>query len=867
MNGSGEDVRQQIERNAADAGMLEAKIMVASSQFGGYLIRVVHRNLTGLSDERRRELLLRGMDEDVVDAELITPEEEEWYGEPFAQNPYLPLWAEALRRSDQAAELRFVSDEDADLERPAVATFYSLRGGVGRTTALVNAARILAGYGRRVVCVDMDLEAPGLSTLLGLSEPDSDVGTVPLLLSLERDEDVDVRDHIQRASEEFELYCLPAGRVSAEYAERLRLIDPEIWYREAKNPLHRMLDLISTSSLNPDLIILDARTGISPVNAPLLFDVSDLAVICFFPHMQAKRGTGELVGALLNARSRRSSERVNFTPEPRFLVSPLPPGPSSAQVVTRAAEWIDGWLEPAEGRRPKELGALVAGELMHSVSYAPEVAFRDAVSLDPNDWGPYGEVAEWLEQLLPPFRTEEPSLVPSINKSLTLDELKFSTGTAETQATLADDFVITRLTSQALSPDVPLVIGRKGTGKTAVFRRLLETSHPSAVPICCPQTFLDRFRWVLGAEGFTEIESDFEASGSTWRSFWPAYTALALHLALPEAERVSPPARLAVDLSPFLGAYGELEVVDTLKHILRQPESGLLTTRWLQDYHQFQKSPRILLFDGLDTGFGGAESRDLRARAVEGLLQFSTGNETRLGNLAFKILLRADIWQQLRFDNKSHLFGRSVQLAWRNQAEYFKTVLKQAARSSTFSQSLRSVGASQLVDEWDDEEVARAWNLLVGERMKGGKTTFTRNWVWNRLADGQGDHGPRTLSQLFHEAAKWEKIEESRIAYGRSILRPRALVPSLDTVSEEALQALVEEFPELQDIIDVLIRLGRTPVDARDLTHEGASAAALSLALEIGLLAVYEGTAEEVRRYRVPDLYRVALRMTRKGQA
>ena len=39
-------------------------------------------------------------------------------------------------------------------------TFYSFKGGVGRTMALINAAAILAGRGRRVLMIDFDLEAP-----------------------------------------------------------------------------------------------------------------------------------------------------------------------------------------------------------------------------------------------------------------------------------------------------------------------------------------------------------------------------------------------------------------------------------------------------------------------------------------------------------------------------------------------------------------------------------------------------------------------------------------------------------------------------------------------------------------------------------
>src|SRR5205823_3755864 len=52
-------------------------------------------------------------------------------------------------------------------------TFYSFKGGVGRTFALVNVAAELARRGRRVLLVDFDLEAPGLETFERLrpSEP------------------------------------------------------------------------------------------------------------------------------------------------------------------------------------------------------------------------------------------------------------------------------------------------------------------------------------------------------------------------------------------------------------------------------------------------------------------------------------------------------------------------------------------------------------------------------------------------------------------------------------------------------------------------------------------------------------------------
>lgn len=43
-----------------------------------------------------------------------------------------------------------------------VITFYSYKGGTGRTMALANTAWILAANGQRVLVADWDLESPGL---------------------------------------------------------------------------------------------------------------------------------------------------------------------------------------------------------------------------------------------------------------------------------------------------------------------------------------------------------------------------------------------------------------------------------------------------------------------------------------------------------------------------------------------------------------------------------------------------------------------------------------------------------------------------------------------------------------------------------
>ena len=61
-----------------------------------------------------------------------------------------------------------------------VTTFYSFKGGVGRTMALVNSGVELAKRGRKVLLVDFDLEAPGLDTFEAVKPKKTAPGIVRL---------------------------------------------------------------------------------------------------------------------------------------------------------------------------------------------------------------------------------------------------------------------------------------------------------------------------------------------------------------------------------------------------------------------------------------------------------------------------------------------------------------------------------------------------------------------------------------------------------------------------------------------------------------------------------------------------------------
>ena len=68
-----------------------------------------------------------------------------------------------------------------------IVTFYSYKGGTGRTMALANVAWILASNGKRVLAVDWDLESPGLHKFFHPFLDESTVSATPGVIEIIND--------------------------------------------------------------------------------------------------------------------------------------------------------------------------------------------------------------------------------------------------------------------------------------------------------------------------------------------------------------------------------------------------------------------------------------------------------------------------------------------------------------------------------------------------------------------------------------------------------------------------------------------------------------------------------------------------------
>jgi MinD-like ATPase involved in chromosome partitioning or flagellar assembly len=207
-----------------------------------------------------------------------------------------------------------------------IVTFYSFKGGVGRTMALTNVAYELARSGKRVLIVDFDLEAPGLDTIQASPTRGSTPGIVDFVHAyMESGEAPDVRDFIYPVNEKSaftgKLWVMPAGRPDDNYARRLSEIDWARLYREQEGfLLFEDLKAQWADLLAPDYVLIDSRTGHTDVGGICTRQLPDAVTVLFIPNEQNLRGLTKVIRDIRSEAQSPRNKRIDL----QFVMSNYP---------------------------------------------------------------------------------------------------------------------------------------------------------------------------------------------------------------------------------------------------------------------------------------------------------------------------------------------------------------------------------------------------------------------------------------------------------------------------------------------------------------------------------------------------------------
>ena len=167
--------------------------------------------------------------------------------------------------------------------------FFSIKGGVGRSTALAATAWSLAQGGKRVLVLDLDLESPGLSSALLPQERQPMYGVTDWLVEDLVDNADVVLDSMVATSDlshDGEIHVVPAhGAHFGEYIAKLgRVWMPKLQVDGTRETwstrLERLLQALEVR-IQPDVVLIDSRSGIDEIASACITDMGASLILLF----------------------------------------------------------------------------------------------------------------------------------------------------------------------------------------------------------------------------------------------------------------------------------------------------------------------------------------------------------------------------------------------------------------------------------------------------------------------------------------------------------------------------------------------------------------------------------------------------------
>lgn len=212
-----------------------------------------------------------------------------------------------------------------------VVTFYSYKGGVGRSTTLASCASYLSNhFGKKIFIIDCDLEAPGFTNyfLEDPSQINNHIGVVEYFMDLDFAPDsIDISNYVWEVGKDFSgngaITIMPAGNLSDD------LIDGDNILKTHKKHYLEGLARIDTSSsftmgkkfsillknvdrfIQPDVILIDSRTGFNDIFGITAFNISDLVIGLFGNNVQSIPGLNFFIDRIIESKTGLNAILIN----------------------------------------------------------------------------------------------------------------------------------------------------------------------------------------------------------------------------------------------------------------------------------------------------------------------------------------------------------------------------------------------------------------------------------------------------------------------------------------------------------------------------------------------------------------------------
>jgi hypothetical protein len=498
-----------------------------------------------------------------------------------------------------------------------------------------------------------------------------------------------------------------------------------------------------------------------------------------------------------------------------------------------------------------------------------------------------------------------------IDPQQVLTQLNFGRVDGETDNRFENCFIGTEMLRQVMLPQHSLVVGNKGSGKSAMCRLLcddLQKVKPLlpkqyAEIYCIPAYGLQSEEFLPGVD-LRELRPE---TVDEFRYFWLLYLGLKTASILLQDKKMqgfleksknekvkaarTTLERLLVDvgLHEDKGMFAKFSLFRSKKG--KAPEFSERGERLSSDFKQRTGVSIIALLDNIDlilretncVAWLMLDKLDLlfvddihKLRAsITGLVQLLVQYGNQFKNIHFKIFLRNDIYRQLHIVNKSHLVSYTTEMKWRGPL-----LMKLLVARAVVDAHVRAYCEEVVGDKVDvtnvilgsDDYVEKVFYAIFEPTMNpsGAPATPTHQWILNRLVDGMDNSFPRELIHLANRAV--EKQREMNRSAGKHtstrLISMKALRAAFDSISLYRCDTyLYSEFPHLQKHFDVFRGSDCATFHREELymlfeplNPKGDEA--IRAVYDAGLLTPLGNSVDSCRKFKVPLLYRSGLGIT-----
>lgn len=750
---------------------------------------------------------------------------------------------------------------------PELVSFHSFKGGVGRTTTLMTyVAACLRDTGpdvRKILVVDADLEAPGISFWLD----DSNRPTVSFVQFLEAlhyppdgvDASLDFfADELRKTSLSLgglqrELFVLPAALDLAEIQDMP--VTPEHLARNPDNPWQLSDHLHALGKrLGADAVFIDLRAGLSELASPILFDPR---IDHFFVSTVARQsvlGMAEVLRRLYTSNHQLSGDWKK-TDRPTVVLSLLTKELREAGHYENALKVL-GSSYPVEDPLTPSVQWLDAEFLSPLMSIG---SVREALENLPQSQRLYASATEWAQALYSQpdqevsvavdGQTSTSSRQESAKKLHEVCKVAEFADSSQTSPILATEPLLNL--GKHFANDLPnvLMIGAKGAGKTFTFRQIVQA--------CSWQAFLGR----LG----------FDSSKTTDAAILPMLWSDNLQ-DTPDGE-IKKAQGHALDLvnGDKTKLLNGTDLRKRLANALKTPPDHwddfwdeLIAVQFgisqgglpaVNDILIGKSARTILVFDGIEDAFGNADDPQAR-EAIQALLRLTNRVSELLNpHLGVLVFVRIDYVQAAIRQNVGQWLQRFQPFRLHWNPESFLRLAYMLSCQAGIHPSPKPPESLHL--EELKTELERLWGKKLGNEKS--KEAHSARWVYTALCDLKGNVQARDLVRFLKFSADEESTRVGQTWPDR-LLAPESMRKAIPRCSEEKVAEAKAEIAPLrrwsEQMTQQQIRSVKVPFSAAQV---GLDAALLNALQEIGV--IYEDTDGNLGEERLflPEIYRSGL--------